>query len=717
MATILEGRGQARGHNRRVALPRLLCALGVTAVALGGVGRYVTRALFDADDFASRAASSLRDPRVSAFVAGEISDAAIRQRPDLIAVRPLLVGVSEGIVSSESGVALARTAARSVHRGLFSEGGRDILLSIPDVGILLQSALASANPQLAAKVPKRISELGVSLEKSRAGQMAVRAARAGRLLAGVSWSLIALGVVLLLAGILLSPSRREAVSRIGVAFVVASLVVLLLHPLGRWAVASRVEPSARPLVEGLWDAFLIGLRRGALALAGVGVVLAAAAASLLDRIDARASVEAAWRWIESPPGGTGTRVLRALLAVAVGLAGLWWPETFLSLLAVAFAGLLAFEGLRELFRLALGAMPVRAAGVEVESRSRTLPRAILVGALAAALLVGGGVVLTRSAASNAVAGTPAACNGEEALCGRPLDAVVFPTAHNAMAGADITDWMFPNQERGIPGLLEDGIRGFLIDVHYGIPVGDRVKTDIDSEIGSKDRFEKAVGKEGIDAAMRIRDRMEGQAGGSRGAYLCHGFCELGSQPLVDVLREVHDFLVRHPQEVLVMVVEDYVPPSDVEAAFTESGLVGFVYRSPLGPPWPTLGEMLARDERVLVLAESGRPGVAWLYPAFTVVQETPYAFRTPQDMSCRANRGGTSGTLFQINNWIETLPAPRPTNAAIVNSYEFLLARAERCWRERKKIPNLVAVDFAETGDLLRVVAALNAQETRSPAP
>ena len=286
-----------------------------------------------------------------------------------------------------------------------------------------------------------------------------------------------------------------------------------------------------------------------------------------------------------------------------------------------------------------------------------------------------------------------------------------------MAGADITDWMFPNQERGIPGLLEDGIRGFLVDVHYGIPVGDRVKTDIDSEIGSKDRFEKAVGKEGIDAAMRIRDRMEGQAGGPRGLYLCHGFCELGSQPLVDVLREMRDFLVRHPQEVLVMVIEDYVPPSDLEVAFTESGLVDFVYRSPLGPPWPTLGEMIERGERVLALSESGRPGVAWLHPAFTVVQETPYTFRRPEDMSCRANRGGTSGALFQVNHWIETLPAPRPTNAAIVNSYDFLLARAERCWRERKKVPNLLAVDFAETGDLLKVVAALNAKEAPSLIP
>ena len=287
-------------------LPHLLCILGVTAVALGGVAHYLTRALFDPDQFASRAASSLRDPRVSAFVGAEISDAAIRERPDLIAVRPLLVGVSEGIVSSEAGQALARRAARAVHQGLLSEGGRDVLLSIPDVGILLQSALASANPQLAAKVPKRISELGVSLQKTRAGRMAVAAARAGQLLARVSWSLITLGFLLLLGGVLLAPSRREAVVFIGASFVVASLVVLALHPLGRWAVASRAEPAVRPLVEGLWDAFMRGLRPGALALAGLGVVLAAAGTSLLERIDTRRSIEAAWRWTLSPPGGTAS---------------------------------------------------------------------------------------------------------------------------------------------------------------------------------------------------------------------------------------------------------------------------------------------------------------------------------------------------------------------------------------------------------------------------
>jgi len=37
-----------------------------------------------------------------------------------------------------------------------------------------------------------------------------------------------------------------------------------------------------------------------------------------------------------------------------------------------------------------------------------------------------------------------------------------------------------------------------------------------------------------------------------------------------------------------------------------------------------------------------------------------------------------------------------------------LLARAEQCARERSHLPNIVAVDFYRTGDLLRVVKHLN---------
>jgi hypothetical protein len=280
-----------------------------------------------------------------------------------------------------------------------------------------------------------------------------------------------------------------------------------------------------------------------------------------------------------------------------------------------------------------------------------------------------------------------------------------------MSSADIPDWLFPQQEKGIPGQLEDGIRALLVDVHYGIPVEGRVKTDLDSEVTSREKLERAVGKEGVDAAMRIRDRLSGKQEGPRSLYLCHGFCELGATPLLGALQRLHEFLVQNPDEVLVVVVEDYVQPQDLAAVFAESGLDDLVYRGPAGPAWPTLREMIDARQRLLVLTESGRPGISWIHPAFEVMQETPYHFKRPTDLSCEPNRGGTSGSLFLMNNWIDTTPAPKPSNAAIVNAYDALLARARQCQAERGRRPTVIAVDFYRTGALFRVARTLNGFE------
>jgi thymidylate synthase ThyX len=51
---------------------------------------------------------------------------------------------------------------------------------------------------------------------------------------------------------------------------------------------------------------------------------------------------------------------------------------------------------------------------------------------------------------------------------------------------------------------------------------------------------------------------------------------------------------------------------------------------------------------------------------------------------------------------------PKPSNAEIVNSYDFLMRRARRLQAARGRLPNFVAVDFYATGDLMRVVQELN---------
>ena len=109
------------------------------------------------------------------------------------------------------------------------------------------------------------------------------------------------------------------------------------------------------------------------------------------------------------------------------------------------------------------------------------------------------------------------CNGDERLCGRTLDQVVFPGTHNSMGSVDTSNWMFPQQERGLAGQLEDGVRALLIDVYGGIPVAGSVKTEPRDDLVKE--AERAVGHQGVEAALRIRERLVGPPEGPRGLYL------------------------------------------------------------------------------------------------------------------------------------------------------------------------------------------------------
>jgi hypothetical protein len=131
----------------------------------------------------------------------------------------------------------------------------------------------------------------------------------------------------------------------------------------------------------------------------------------------------------------------------------------------------------------------------------------VVGAVAAAtaLLAWGAITLMRPAPP-AVVQAVGVCNGAAALCDRPLNQVTFAGAHNAMSAADVPGWMFPQHERGVAAQLTDGVRAFLVDVHYGRPAGTSVVTDLDAETASRAKIDEAVGPEGAVADAAHHDR-------------------------------------------------------------------------------------------------------------------------------------------------------------------------------------------------------------------
>lgn len=670
------------------------------------------RGVLDRDQFATRLARSLRDERVAGYVAGQVVNGVLEVRPNLIGVRPILEASIREVIQTSPFRALVLSSARTAHYSLFESPGQRVVLALPDLSLLLRSALSQGNPALADKIPASLEATLASDEAQHAFTAFIGFWRTASKLLLLCWVLTWAGLALLLASIALAPDRRRGLVFAGSVLAAVGIGFLAMLPLGRiLPFAVTEDPALRGAISGLWLAYFAGLRWVALLFAGTGLVFAAAGTTVLEAADPFRHGRRLWDVVAGPISSPGLRVARGAVLLAIGAAAIGAPMVTLAALGVLGGIMLAYLGLREVFRVLLpqgpeGVLKPGEAGPQRLVLGVTLTAVVL-------LLTGASLFALRREERSVVAlGAVTACNGSAHLCDRPLDKVVFAGAHNAMSNAEIERWLFPHHRHRMRRMLDDGIRALLFDVHYGVPTAGRVRTDLEREEMSRAKIEEQLGPEATAAAVRIRDELVGQPEGASGLYFCHGFCELGSYEVGPVLREIREFLVLNPGEVVMLVIEDYVQPADLAAAFTEAGLVEFAYTGLVKRPWPTLRRLVDDNQRLIVFTESGRPGVPWLHPAFEAFQETPYSFHKPEDFSCRPNRGGTSGSLFLINHWIETTPAPQPTNAELVNARDLLLRRARECRRVRRHVPNVIAVDFYDIGDVVGVVRTLNGQDS-----
>jgi len=304
-----------------------------------------------------------------------------------------------------------------------------------------------------------------------------------------------------------------------------------------------------------------------------------------------------------------------------------------------------------------------------------------------------------------------ACNGHVELCTRRYSDVAFPAAHNAMSAADEPGWFLAEQPTGLTGQLDAGVRVLLIDSYYGRPT-DRpgfTVTSTESFEGalsaSKQDYDPAV----VQSALRLRAALTPSVTGPAVPYLCHGLCETGSTPMAEALTDVHDWMQGHPREVVTLFIEDAVSPADTAAVVEQTDLLPSVHTPVAGQPWPTLEQMIDSGHRLVVLAERRGGGAAhpWLLQGFDRVQDTPFTNPTAADLSCALNRGAADDPLLLINNWLSGFDA-LVSNARKVNAAPVLGPYVERCRRERGQIPNFVAVNYVDQGDLYAVVDRLN---------
>ncbi|MEA2844194.1 MAG: hypothetical protein QOJ69_1865 [Actinomycetota bacterium] len=346
--------------------------------------------------------------------------------------------------------------------------------------------------------------------------------------------------------------------------------------------------------------------------------------------------------------------------------------------------------------------------------------ALLTAALVVIVAVAGaGLVSCRDHAEPTAApdpGRPAEapvlrCNGDEAFCDLTLDRVVFPGTHNSMSSVAYPGWLFGEQGQPVRAQLDSGIRALLVDTYYG-----RLDEPRSQEAG------RPIVTSAVDGDI----------------FLCHAHCELGATAFGDVLGDLKAFLDANPTEVVVLIVQDATSPADTAAAIAAAGLADRAVTLPhgagtlpagagtlphgagtlpasagRGDQLPTLGELVKTRKNLVVFAEKGGRGApAWYQRAFDWFQETPFAFTDAAQMGCEANRGPADAPLFLVNHWVVTSP-PDPAVAAAVNARPQLEDRFRRCLAERGRLPNVVAVDFADQGDVVATLRDLNRSLTR----
>jgi len=704
-----------RTHPMRSLTAGICGTIGVLLLLAGTTLSLGTRAIFDADFFADRLADSLRDNRTASYVADKLTDATVESNADLILVRPLIKTAAEAVVTSAPFRSLVRQGVKQSHQLLATQGGQEVLLSVSDFGLILQEALAG-RPDLARMIPENAVAVMGGLQAGPILDISRESLHYGQKLGRWSRVIFIVGALFLIISVLVAVEHELVLLRAGMLVTAVAAVTLVGFELGAGVVARiPADPELGQALAGVWSTFVGGFWTRILVLGGTGILMMAAATAFLEVMNLDALRGTAYRVLMVSPERRGLRLVRGLLLVFLGGVTVMNPAQVLRLVVVAAGGVICFIGLRELSRLAVDPAERMARRLEelevVNKKQSVLLRRLPIGLVVVVVLLVGTLFLTRMPAPRVTSPgeMPAlVSSGQDNLGDRRLDEVVFACTHNAMGSADVEGWLFPNQQVGVRIQLQDGIRALMLDVLPGIPVGNAVKTDLAEGEISREKLEPILGAEGLDAALRIRERMLDAKEGDRDLYLCHGLCELGAQLLVPVLGEIRDFLVANPREIIIIIIEDTVPAGAVAEAFERSGLHELVWRGPVGPPWPTMDEMVVQGGRVLVLGENDTEGVPWYHPAWDVCQETPYHFDRPEDFSNEPNRGGTTGSLLLMNHWVTTPPTSRPRDAMLVNTREALLGRVEQCRRERGLTPNIIAVDFYREGDLVEVVAELN---------
>ncbi|KAJ2786526.1 hypothetical protein GGI15_001459 [Coemansia interrupta] len=298
------------------------------------------------------------------------------------------------------------------------------------------------------------------------------------------------------------------------------------------------------------------------------------------------------------------------------------------------------------------------------------------------------------------------CNGYSELCTRAFDKVAYVTTHNAFA---IGDSIAANQNLDIRQQLDKGVRALMLDLHDAN----------DSSISLRRRQAEAQAQ-GNDTSTDLAKRDNAKSTPT----LCHASCILlNAGPLVDQLNYLKKFLDENRYEVVTVFLENdsKFTYADMAQPFYDSGLDKYAFTPSStdadGFQWPTLGEMITKNTRLVVLADTKSdttvPVPEWMVYDRNYAVQTSYSVKAGQAFDC--NPISTVRSLLVMNHFVSvdysvlgmTFEKPDYNSSVAINTRAGIVNQANLCG-VAGYFPNYVTVDFFDAGDVLKAVADIN---------
>jgi hypothetical protein len=691
---------------------RLLSLLGIALIVLSLTGWWLSTRVLDDDGFGDVVAKSVQQPAVRDYIGDQATLQLARSNKLVTAARPVVAKAIAEVLNSPAIIAAIHSFAAGAHHQIFqiNQAGRSDVAG-SNAAASIKSTLEAIDPKLADKLPDNVLNITANIAQSHAVDLAAQTST------WVPWlytpvGLLGVAVLLLVLAKAKEPIRATRFMGFTMAIAGALPIGLGIATPVFSALGQNADPGRGPAVAAFVRVLLGRLVGAGWAMAILGLLLAFAPGRDGATIGVRAARTGAWlAWARTRPGW---QLAGAVLAVGVAALLITRPSDlayWAGLLLAALAIHVAFVVVLRLVGAVVPGRPIR----PVRKRQITAVAGAMVACIVLTTTATGAVVVITNQPAKADPKSDG-CNGWIEVCMQRLDQVVFAGSHNSMSSSAY-NFFGAEHTASIPEQLNEGARALLIDTYYGYPDQGIVRTNLAGGANRAD-IQAQFGSDAVKDLDRV-GALTGTAdtsGKKNDIYLCHDYCELGAVKASTVFSQINAFLNRNVTDVIILDVEDYVQPTDLEKSLKAGHLWDRVYTPDLTKPLPTMLDLVnppdgknQAQRRVIVTSENHAHQAPWLIGSYDLMQETPYTFTAINQFNCQPNRGASKNPMLLVNHWLRPNGPPDPEEASQVNSLQTLTNRMTQCIDARRRLPNILAVDFFLIGDTVKVVDNFNA--------